>query len=68
MIDVKKLSPDEFLALGVNHIAYIRRVDIDGNQAYAIRSADGKTLGLEPSFDLALGTLRFSDLNDVLVH
>ena len=65
---VRNLSPQDFLQLGVDYVAYIKSVDIEGGKAYAIQGADGETLGMEESFDLALGMLEMTELNGVLVQ
>jgi hypothetical protein len=67
-MNIRELSSQEFLQLGVNHIAYIKSVNIAGAKVYAVQSADGKTLYLEESFDMAVGALQSSDLNGVLLH
>lgn len=67
-MDIRQLSSHEFLQLGVNNIAYIKPISIAGATAYAVQSADGKTLCLEESFDMAAQALQSSDLNGVLLH
>lgn len=67
-MNIRALSSQEFLRLGVDHIAYIKPISIDGMTAYAVQSADGQTLCLEDSFDMAARALQSSDLSGVLLH
>ena len=66
--DTKLMSPSDLMALGLQDIAYVKPVHIEGEQAYAIYSADGQELGYAEGRDLAIATVRHNDLEPVSVH
>lgn len=67
-VNVRTLSPDDLLQLGMDRVVYIKPVEVEGIKAYAIQAADGTTLGVEDSFDHAVGAIQNSDLNTVLLQ
>lgn len=50
---LESLSPQDFLAIGADHIAYIKPVTLENRTAYALRGADGKLLSVQDSYILA---------------
>lgn len=64
----KLMSPSDLMALGLQNIAYVKPVLIEGEDAYAIYSADGQELGYAEGRDLAIATVRHNDLEPVSVH
>ncbi|MBI1243537.1 MAG: DUF1150 family protein [Alphaproteobacteria bacterium] len=73
------LSPEDFAALGVQGIAYVRRVleRVDAKAGakggepivvFAIHSADGERIGGAPSRDLAFAAVRQHGLEPVDAH
>jgi len=66
--NARTLSSSDFLQLGMDRVVYIKPVEIEGSRAYAIRAADGTTLGVEDSFDHAIGAIQNSDLSTVLLQ
>ncbi|MCK8783056.1 DUF1150 domain-containing protein [Roseomonas sp. NAR14] len=65
---LKSLSPQDFARLGVQQIAYIRPVVVDGNRAIAIHAADGTPIGAAPNAELAVAAIIQHELAPVLVH
>ena len=63
-----QLSATTFHALGVSHIAYIKKVDVGGTPGYAIHAADGRVLGGAANRDLAIAAARQFDLQPLDVH
>jgi hypothetical protein len=63
-----QITPKEFADLGVNHVAYIRAVDIEGVTGFSIHAADGTALGLLRDRDAAENAIRDLDLDPVSVH
>ena len=53
---------------GVNVVAYVKKVEIEGGTAYAIHAANGEPLGLAGSRDVAFAGLRQNDLEPASVH
>jgi hypothetical protein len=65
---LKNISPREFALLGMNDMAYVKRVVVNDEAKFAIFSADGMQLALAPSEELAYVTIRQNDLDPVSVH
>lgn len=66
---LKQLSPREFLGVGMDQIAYIRPVLLDGDMAgFSIHAADGTQLSIVSSYNDAVMAARTSDLYPVTVH
>ncbi len=57
-----------FLALGSMHVAYIKRVTVDGSTAYAIHAADGQELAVFGEREVAFVAARQNDLEPLSVH
>jgi hypothetical protein len=53
---------------GVNVVAYVKKVEIEGGTAYAIHAANGEPLGLAGTRDVAFAGLRQNDLEPASVH
>jgi hypothetical protein len=65
---LKNISPREFALLGMNDMAYVKRVVVNDEQGFAIHSADGTQLALVPKQEIALATIRQHDLEPMSVH
>jgi hypothetical protein len=71
MNEIEKLrliSSKEFALLGVEDVAYVKRVTHNGAAAYAIHAADGTEMAILADRDLAFATLRQHDLEPLSVH
>jgi len=62
------MSEHAFALLGVEDVAYIKEVIIDGNKLWAIIGADGTSLALAPDRDLAFAAALQNDKTPVSVH
>jgi hypothetical protein len=65
---IRQMSARELALLGIQDIAYIKRVDIDGSAAYAVHAADGTQIVVLAQRDLAFATIRQHDLEPLSVH
>jgi hypothetical protein len=67
---LKALSSEDFLALGLNHVAYLRPVASDENDSvvWSVHAADGTTLTVIDSRDIAEAIIRNNELHPVTVH
>jgi hypothetical protein len=54
--------------LGMQDIAYVKRVVVDGNAGYAIHAADGTQMALIPDRAVAFAVVRQNELEPVSVH
>ncbi|WP_029008597.1 DUF1150 family protein [Azospirillum halopraeferens] len=62
------LSPEDFAAFGVNHVAYVKQVDTNGAITFAVHAADGTPLTVLPNRDVACAAVRQHDMEPVSVH
>ena len=65
---LKNISSREFALLGMNDMAYVKRVVVNDEPGFAIYSADGTQLALVPNEDIAYATVRQNDLEPMSVH
>jgi hypothetical protein len=65
---LQKLSVVDFLRVGLNQIAYIKPVTIDGEKGFAVHSADGRQISVMDSYPVALALLRQHDLHPVTIQ
>ncbi|MBO6784018.1 MAG: DUF1150 family protein [Alphaproteobacteria bacterium] len=65
---VQQFSPEQFAALGVDEVAYVRPAVVEGKKVYAIHSADGNAIGMMAGRDLAFAAVKQHDMEPVSVH
>ncbi len=65
---IKQMTASELALLGVQDLAYIKRVLIDGASGYAVHAADGTQIAVIPDRDVAFATVRQHDLEPMSVH
>lgn len=65
---IKYMSASELALLGVQDLAYIKRVVVDGATGYAVHAADGTEIAVLPDRDVAFATVRQHDLEPLSVH
>lgn len=68
MTDIRRISLQDLAALGVNQIAYVKPVEIEHEQRFAVHTADGTGVTVFPSRELANLAIRQNDLEPVSVH
>ncbi|HLI10914.1 MAG TPA: DUF1150 family protein [Alphaproteobacteria bacterium] len=66
--DLRHLTSQELHALGIQDIAYVKKITEDGVTAFAVHAADGTRLGVMATRELAFAALRQHDLEPVSVH
>ncbi len=65
---VKSFSAQDFAALGMRHIAYVRQNVQDGQAFWAVHAADGTEMGRMPDREVAFAACRQNDLEPLSVH
>jgi hypothetical protein len=65
---LRNLSLQDFARLGVEEVAYLRPVIMNGAKAFAIHAADGTPIGAAPSAQLAAAAIRQHEMEPALVH
>ncbi|HXQ65732.1 MAG TPA: DUF1150 family protein [Alphaproteobacteria bacterium] len=66
--DLRTITSRELYVLGLQELAYVKKVSEKGADAYAVFAADGTQLGLMATRELAFATLKQHDLEPVSVH
>ncbi len=65
---LKKLTSRDFLALGVQNVAYVKPIRIENKTAYAIHAADGTPLSVMEDMSTAVSTILHNELEPVTLH
>lgn len=66
--DPRHLSAADWAAFGVQQIAYIRPVLINGVRGMSIHAADGTPIGAAPDARLAVAAILQHEMEPALVH
>lgn len=67
--ELRHLTPADFAVLGLESVAYIRRVTLDDGEAgYSICAADGREMAVVDDRDVAFATVLQHDMEAVSVH
>ena len=62
------ISDEELAALGVQDVAFVKPIRINGTVAYAIHAADGTQMALAPDHDVAVAAIRQHGLQPVALQ
>jgi len=65
---IKTFSPQDFAALGLHHVAYVRHGLRNGQAYWAVHAADGTEMGRMIDRELAFAACRQNDLEPLSVH
>ena len=65
---IRHMSSRELALFGMQDLAYVKAVLIDGTTAFAVHAADGTQITVLPDREIALATLRQHDLEPLSVH
>jgi hypothetical protein len=65
---IRQMSARELALFGIQDVAYIKRVEVDGAPAYAVHAADGTQIAVLGVRDVAFAMVRQHDLDPVSVH
>jgi hypothetical protein len=65
---IRHMSAKELALLGMQDLAYIKPVVVNGVVGYAVHAADGTQITILPDRNVALATVRQHDLEPLSVH
>ena len=65
---VRQISTREFALLGMQDLAYVKPVIVNGVTAFAVHAADGTQVAVLPDREIAVATVRQHDLEPLSVH
>jgi len=66
--DIRHLSSEQLARLGVQQIAYVKAVMMNGMVAYAIHAADGTPMAVAGDRDVAIAAVHQHEMMASLVH
>ena len=67
-IDLHAMTNGDFAIFGNGEFAYIRPVSVNGEEAFAVHSADGLTLAVITDLDVAVAVVRQNALEPLSLH
>jgi len=65
---MRQMTTTDLAMFGMQDIAYVKPVVVDGNAGYAIHAADGTQMALITDRDVAFAVVRQNELEPVSVH
>jgi len=68
VLDIHDISPQQLAMLGVQQIAYVKPVVVNGTVAYAIHAADGTPMAIAAERDAAMAAIVQHEMVPALVH
>lgn len=66
--DIRKLTPEQLMQLGMAHLAYVKPVVLDGHTAFAIHAADGSPMAMAADCEMAMAAIVQHEMVPALVH
>ena len=67
-VTIRELSPQDFLLLGINDVAYVKKQQREDREFFVIHSADGAEITAMADRDVAFATVRQNGLEPLSVH
>lgn len=67
-IDVRRMSAQDFAALGLFDIAFVKPVTNGGEASFEIHTADGQLVADAPSWDAAVSLILENEMQAARVH
>ena len=67
-IDIRTLTQEQLMALGMAQLAYVKPVWMDGTTAFAIFAADGSPMAVAADCQLAVDTIIENEMVAALVN
>ncbi|HKT16434.1 MAG TPA: DUF1150 family protein [Stellaceae bacterium] len=65
---LRHITPQDFAAMGVQQLAYIRPAVVNGVTVFTIHAADGTQIGMAPNRDVAFAAVVQNELEPVSLH
>jgi hypothetical protein len=68
MIDIRHISTEQLAQLGMQQIAYVKPVVVNGTVAFAIHAADGTPMAIAGGLDVAVAAIVQHEMVPAQVH
>jgi hypothetical protein len=65
---MRQMTTNDLAMLGMQDIAYVKPVLVDGTEGFAVHAADGTQMALIGDRDIAFAVVRQNELEPVSVH
>lgn len=65
---LRHITAQDFAAMGMQQVAYVRPALINGVPAFTIHAADGSQIGVAPNRDVAIAAMIQNELEPVSLH
>ncbi len=65
---LRDISTQDFAMLGVQDVAFVKPVRVDGEAVYSIHAADGTEMGVVSNREVAFAAVRQHDMEPLSVH
>lgn len=67
-IDIRHISTEQLAQLGMQQIAYVKPVVVEGTAAFAIHAADGTPMAIAAGLDVAVAAIMQHEMVPAQVH
>ncbi len=67
-IDIRHLSTEQLAQLGMQQIAYVKPVMVNGTSAFAIHAADGTPMAIAGGLEVAIAAIVQHEMVPAQVH
>jgi hypothetical protein len=68
IVDIRHISTEQLAQLGMQQIAYVKPVVVDGTAAFAIHAADGTPMAIAAGRDVAVAAIMQHEMVPAQVH
>ncbi len=65
---IVRFTARDFEVLGLEQLAYVKPVKVDGRTAFAVHAADGTEIAVMSDLEVARAAIRQHDMEPVSVH
>lgn len=67
-VTIRELSSQDFLMLGINDVAYVKKELRDEREVFVIHAADGNSITAMNNHDVAFAAVRQNGMEPLSVH
>ena len=68
VVDIRHISTEQLAQLGMQQIAYVKPVEVNGTTAFAIHAADGTPMAIAAGLDVAFAAIVQHEMVPAQVH
>ena len=68
IVDIRHISTEQLAQLGMQQIAYVKPVVVNGDRGFAIHAADGTPMAIAGDLDVAIAAIVQHEMVPAQVH